>query len=292
MRPIAVALRQPRIHTKMPMVHCHAPFGHSTGKCQRLSALSNKSQSRPWLAVAASHASRNDLPLSAEVLGTLRGATWSGWRQSHGRTRERPVHATPQQGPSFAPTACAQPRSLVQSQRGNASWSACQALRGSCAVAQRSSCSSSSSSPPTSPAPKAAGDAGSCSSTAAITPLHYAVVGGGLAGLSTAWHLIVSATTASRMLPFCRLPSVHWYPYLRTLQRLCSPAPCIDYYCPGPEMLPLFVSCTCNPPQRLAPPGRAVVLHLYEAAGIAAGGSGAAAGLLHPYSPRGKVRSG
>ena len=30
-------------------------------------------------------------------------------------------------------------------------------------------------------------------------------------------------------------------------------------------------------------------LHLYDAFGLGAGGSGAAAGLLHPYSPRGKL---
>ncbi len=35
---------------------------------------------------------------------------------------------------------------------------------------------------------------------------------------------------------------------------------------------------------------RAVGLDLYDAAGIAGGASGAAAGLLHPFSPKGKVR--
>ncbi|KAG2484622.1 hypothetical protein HYH03_016576 [Edaphochlamys debaryana] len=40
---------------------------------------------------------------------------------------------------------------------------------------------------------------------------------------------------------------------------------------------------------RRAPRGRPLHLHLYDAAGIAAGGSGAAAGMLHPYSPRGKL---
>ncbi|EFJ51714.1 hypothetical protein VOLCADRAFT_87449 [Volvox carteri f. nagariensis] len=57
--------------------------------------------------------------------------------------------------------------------------------------------------------------------------VHYAVVGAGLAGVATAWHL---------------------------LQRF--------------------------------PQGRPIVLDMYDTAGIAAGGSGAAAGLLHPYSPR------
>lgn len=36
--------------------------------------------------------------------------------------------------------------------------------------------------------------------------------------------------------------------------------------------------------------GRAMQLTLYDAVGLGAGGSGAAAGLLHPYTPRGKVR--
>lgn len=36
--------------------------------------------------------------------------------------------------------------------------------------------------------------------------------------------------------------------------------------------------------------GRAMELTLYDAVGLGAGGSGAAAGLLHPYTPRGKVR--
>lgn len=35
---------------------------------------------------------------------------------------------------------------------------------------------------------------------------------------------------------------------------------------------------------------RAVDLDLFDAAGIAGGASGAAAGLLHPFSPKGKVR--
>eukprot|EP00198_Chlamydomonas_reinhardtii_P010373 XP_001699710.1 FAD-dependent oxidoreductase [Chlamydomonas reinhardtii] len=61
-------------------------------------------------------------------------------------------------------------------------------------------------------------------------PLHYAVVGAGLAGVAAAWQLL-----------------------------------------------------------KRTPHGRSVHLHLYDAAGIAAGGSGAAAGLLHPYSPRGKL---
>ena len=35
---------------------------------------------------------------------------------------------------------------------------------------------------------------------------------------------------------------------------------------------------------------RPTTVDLYDAAGLAGGGSGAAAGLLHPYTPRGKVR--
>ena len=41
--------------------------------------------------------------------------------------------------------------------------------------------------------------------------------------------------------------------------------------------------------QKLAPPGSSVVVDVYDAVGIGAGGSGAAAGLLHPFTPRGKV---
>lgn len=37
-------------------------------------------------------------------------------------------------------------------------------------------------------------------------------------------------------------------------------------------------------------PGASV--RLYEAHAIGAGGSGAAAGLLHPFSPKGKVQGG
>ena len=35
--------------------------------------------------------------------------------------------------------------------------------------------------------------------------------------------------------------------------------------------------------------GRPMLLQLFDAFGLGAGGSGAAAGLLHPYTPRGKV---
>lgn len=35
--------------------------------------------------------------------------------------------------------------------------------------------------------------------------------------------------------------------------------------------------------------GRPMQLQLFDAFGLGAGGSGAAAGLLHPYTPRGKV---
>ena len=56
----------------------------------------------------------------------------------------------------------------------------------------------------------------------------YAVIGGGFAGIATAWHLLAHAD---------------------------------------------------------AP----VSVHLFDGAGIAGGASGAAAGLLHPYSPKGKV---
>ena len=57
----------------------------------------------------------------------------------------------------------------------------------------------------------------------------YAIIGGGFAGVATAWHLLAHA----------------------------------------------------NSP---------VSIHLFDGAGIAGGASGAAAGLLHPYSPKGKVR--
>lgn len=36
--------------------------------------------------------------------------------------------------------------------------------------------------------------------------------------------------------------------------------------------------------------GTPMQLQLFDAVGLGAGGSGAAAGLLHPYTPRGKVR--
>lgn len=64
-------------------------------------------------------------------------------------------------------------------------------------------------------------------------PERYAVIGGGIAGLAAAWHLLAA--------------------------------------------------------RRDAPDCPAVSLHLYEAHGLGAGGSGAAAGLLHPYTPRGKL---
>lgn len=41
--------------------------------------------------------------------------------------------------------------------------------------------------------------------------------------------------------------------------------------------------------QKLSGPGHAVHVTLVDAVGIGAGGSGAAAGLLHPFTPRGKV---
>ncbi len=62
----------------------------------------------------------------------------------------------------------------------------------------------------------------------------YAIIGAGLAGVATAWHL------------------------LKAHQQRRDPRP--------------------------------VQLHLFDAWGIASGGSGAAAGLLHPFSPKGKVR--
>ena len=85
----------------------------------------------------------------------------------------------------------------------------------------------------------------SCSSSAASEPeggardpggsraTRVAVIGGGFAGVATAWHLLARARSGGSA--------------------------------------PLH-------------------LDLYEAHGLGAGGSGAAAGLLHPYSPRGKVR--
>ena len=56
----------------------------------------------------------------------------------------------------------------------------------------------------------------------------YAIIGGGFAGVATAWHLLAHASTP-------------------------------------------------------------ISVHLFDGAGIAGGASGAAAGLLHPYSPKGKV---
>ncbi len=179
------------------MMQRSVPRSHSAATCQRLaqSAFSNKSQTRPWLAAAARHASTCDLPLPVEVPGILGGATWNGWRHPPGRTRGQLVQAVPQTGPSSVPFACTQPRSLVQTRSGNASGSACLARRGPGAVAHSSSSCSNSSRL----APRATGDAGCGGSTAATPPLHYAVIGGGLAGLSTAWHLIVSATVIFMM---------------------------------------------------------------------------------------------
>jgi glycine/D-amino acid oxidase-like deaminating enzyme len=45
----------------------------------------------------------------------------------------------------------------------------------------------------------------------------------------------------------------------------------------------------CHALQKQSSPGRAVHVTLVDAVGIGAGGSGAAAGLLHPFSPKGKV---
>jgi hypothetical protein len=41
--------------------------------------------------------------------------------------------------------------------------------------------------------------------------------------------------------------------------------------------------------QDKAPADRIVEVHVFDAVGIGAGGSGAAAGLLHPFSPNGKA---
>ena len=59
----------------------------------------------------------------------------------------------------------------------------------------------------------------------------YAIIGGGLAGVAAAWHLLAAST------------ALH----------------------------------------------RPIAVHLYDKAGIAGGASGAAAGLLHPLTPKGKV---
>jgi hypothetical protein len=45
-------------------------------------------------------------------------------------------------------------------------------------------------------------------------------------------------------------------------------------------------------PQDAAPPGRPVEVTVVDAVGIGAGGSGAAAGLLHAFTPKGKVHLG
>ncbi|KAF6266139.1 hypothetical protein COO60DRAFT_644965 [Scenedesmus sp. NREL 46B-D3] len=66
--------------------------------------------------------------------------------------------------------------------------------------------------------------------TAAAADKQYAVVGAGLAGLATAYHLLKQSS-----------------------------------------------------------PGNAVHVTVVDAVGIGAGGSGAAAGLLHPFSPKGKL---
>lgn len=46
-----------------------------------------------------------------------------------------------------------------------------------------------------------------------------------------------------------------------------------------------IVLCT----QKQSPRGAPVRVTVYDAVGIGAGGSGAAAGLLHPFAPTGKV---
>ena len=128
-------------------------------------------------------------------------------------------------------------------------------------------------------------------------PKRFAVIGGGFAGVATAWHLIaqVDPTAAVRdlMLPYkcsmlsslcCLLPS-----HVAHLPRVCSISHANHQ----------LLATACAQQQRslpLTPPvlqateqGQAVQLELFDVAGLAAGGSGAAGGLLHPYTPKGRV---
>lgn len=93
-------------------------------------------------------------------------------------------------------------------------------------------------------------------------PARYAILGAGLAGLATSWHILVGDS----------LPA--------------PPAPTPPRTEPPVSTLPPLPA----PQDTVAEQGGSVELRLFDAHGIAAGGSGAAAGLLHPISPKGKVR--
>jgi hypothetical protein len=121
---------------------------------------------------------------------------------------------------------------------------------------------------PNEPPPRAAAPPGD------VAPLRIAVVGAGFAGLATCWHLLVRcpACGARSAAPPAR-PAAR--PAGHPAGQLGPSAPCL------------------LPPQDQAGahPGRPVQLELLDAVGLGGGGSGAAAGLLHPYTPKGKVRA-
>lgn len=54
----------------------------------------------------------------------------------------------------------------------------------------------------------------------------------------------------------------------------------------------LFCHLGCGVQREHEARGRPVQVHLYDVSGLGAGGSGAAAGLLHPFTPKGKVHAG
>jgi hypothetical protein len=65
----------------------------------------------------------------------------------------------------------------------------------------------------------------------------------------------------------------------------------ILHLCVAPLLFRTNTPCVAASTQDKAPTNHVVEVHVFDAVGTGAGGSGAAAGLLHPFSPNGKVRS-
>lgn len=91
------------------------------------------------------------------------------------------------------------------------------------------------------------------------------------------------------LFPFSRA-YVYIYGYVATLA--LRPSSLLFLSGRLPSLLPQFPSLPASPPptaQASARHDAPVAVDLYDCVGLGAGGSGAAAGLLHPYTSRGKV---
>jgi hypothetical protein len=116
--------------------------------------------------------------------------------------------------------------------------------------------------------------------------VRFAVVGAGLAGVATAWHLIqvrLATLQPEYAAGFCALSH-----YCQEFTHATSSQRPMMRAAINSDMVAITLSITPCALQQ-ASKRRPVEVHLYDMQYISAGASGAAAGLLHPFNPKGKV---